>query len=1085
MTKNTKFKLTFLTFSLFFKISVICSQNTYEPKIFPPDPNVQLMNKFIEQPVSLNTGLANVSIPLYTISLDGLQLPLNLDYFTGGIRVNEMASEVGLGWTLNLGGSISRAVRGNPDDLSGIGYMETPYTVAQARAGMEDVDYISELQYLDQRDFEPDVFTISCLSFSGKFYFDKAQNEFVQVPKTDAKITYNRNAAGQIISWVLRDDKGNQYFFGQNEDLSRTQVERSSSTKSISYTETGIVGGESNIADHIITWYLMEMKTVASNKISFFYTETAEYPDRIKTGESFLYKGDRFAEQELSYGFLHRTIKNTSVSKIETKNEQILIAQSSQSRLDATNAKSLEYITVLNNKGSQIKKFKFNYGYFSSLENTNETRISNPEQYKYRLKLLSLNELNTVNTAVKTTSFTYENNFLPNRNSNAQDAWGFYNGKSNVTLIPDLAQITRINRSFLANRNIDEDLSKAFILKSMKLPTGGTVEYEYESNRAGFIENKSYPENFDQKESKAVYFTPLVPDPGPEGNASLNFDNYYRQNFTIQNVAGPVALTVNIEGCSNSPVPSLDCHFFLKIKGITNPGYTQNIYSGQFTLNLPDGAYYVEATKNGSPVSNYAFTSSLFWNEKMLSPEGGERVGGLRIAKVTLKEANQPDIVKEFKYINPALGVTSGRMYQYPIFFEKDYNGKGNGNSFNATSSSVAQTSLTANTPVSYQYATVLMPSAKDSKLNGKVEYEYATGFSSLLIYSQSNTISVNKTEKNIGWLEGKLLHEKTYSYDNNTYNLIEETINNYEILDQKSIQDFGVLFEHRGQYPSSPGGGANAGANFYMYEFYYLFTGRHKMTWSLNTKYLTNGPVAQMTNYQYKTGTDLLKSQKEKTSLANEETETKYYYAPDAEMNAEPFISELKAANIVSAPLVVQSFKAGVKLSEQKTVYDKSAATSGLLLPKMVYANKGLAAVDVNLDKKITFNQYDTNGNILQYTLESGIPVTIIWGYTKTQPIAKIENATIPQITTALGVSDLSALNETNLTAINALRNNSTFVNAMITTYTFIPGVGISTRTDPKGDTTTFTYDTFGRLEFIKDKNGNILSENQYNYKP
>ncbi|WP_127340625.1 hypothetical protein [Flavobacterium cupreum] len=1045
------------------------------------------MNKFIEQPVSLNSGLANVSIPIYTIGLDGLQLPLNLDYFTGGVRVNEIASEVGLGWTLNLGGSISRAVRSNPDDLDG-GYMNTIYTVAQARAGVENVEFNNDLQYLDQRDYEPDVFTFNCSSFSGKFYFDKEQNEFIQVPKTDAKIRYSRNSAGQIISWILTDDKGNQYFFGQTEDLSRTQIERSSSTISRSYTDTGIVGGASNIADHIITWYLMEVKTVASNKVSFFYTESAEYSDVIKTEQSFLYKGilvNNDQGQELSSGFLQRIIKNTSVSRIETKNEQILIAQSSQSRLDATNAKSLEYVTVLNNKGSQIKKFKFNYGYFSSLENTNETRISNPEQYKYRLKLLSLNELNTENTAVKTTSFTYENSFLPNRNSNAQDAWGFYNGKSNVTLIPDLAQITKINRSFLANRNIDEDLSKAFILKSMKLPTGGTVEYEYESNRVGLIENKSYPENFDQKESKALYFTPLVPDPGPEGNGNLNFDNYYRQNFTIQNVTGPVAITVNIEGCSNTPVPSLDCHFFLKIKGITNPGYTQNIYSGQFTLNLPDGEYYVEATKNGSPVSNYAFTSSLFWNEKMLSPEGGERVGGLRIAKVTLKEANQPDIVKQFKYINPALGVTSGRMYQYPVFFEANYKGNEDVGSFKATSSSIVQTSLTANTPVSYQYAAVLMPSSKDSKLNGKIEYEYATNFSSLENTGVYRTISLDKTEKNIGWLEGKLLHEKTFAYDNDnkTYNLIEETINNYEILDPKSIPNFGVLFEHRGVYQALAGGPAEV--NFYRFAFYPLFTGRHKMTWSLNKKYLTNGPVEQLTNYQYKTETDLLKSQKEKTSLANEETETKYYYAPDAEMSTEPFINELKTANIVSTPLVVQTFKAGVKLSEQKTVYDKSAATSGLLLPKTVYANKGLAAINVNLDKKITFNQYDTNGNILQYTLESGVPVSIIWGYTKTQPIAKIENATIPQITTALGVSDLSALNETNLTAINNLRNNSTFVNAMITTYTFIPGVGISTRTDPKGDTTTFTYDTFGRLEFVKDKNGNILSENQYNYKP
>uniref|UniRef100_UPI00374DB3F5 RHS repeat domain-containing protein n=1 Tax=Flavobacterium sp. TaxID=239 RepID=UPI00374DB3F5 len=114
----------------------------------------------------------------------------------------------------------------------------------------------------------------------------------------------------------------------------------------------------------------------------------------------------------------------------------------------------------------------------------------------------------------------------------------------------------------------------------------------------------------------------------------------------------------------------------------------------------------------------------------------------------------------------------------------------------------------------------------------------------------------------------------------------------------------------------------------------------------------------------------------------------------------------------------------------------------------------------------------------------ENGTPVTIIWGYNKALPIAKIENATNGQVAVALGVSDVSALNETNLDAINTLRNNASFANCMITTYTHIPLVGVSTITDPKGDKITYSYDSFGRLQFVKDKNDNIFSENQYNYK-
>lgn len=54
-----------------------------------------------------------------------------------------------------------------------------------------------------------------------------------------------------------------------------------------------------------------------------------------------------------------------------------------------------------------------------------------------------------------------------------------------------------------------------------------------------------------------------------------------------------------------------------------------------------------------------------------------------------------------------------------------------------------------------------------------------------------------------------------------------------------------------------------------------------------------------------------------------------------------------------------------------------------------------------------------------------------------------------------------------------------------MITTYIHKPLVGVTSVTDPKGDTQTYHYDNFNRLEFVKDKDGNVLSENEYHYRP
>ncbi len=84
----------------------------------PASPSAFQFQKYDEIPVSEYTGIPSISIPLYQIEEDGVTMPLSLNYHAGGIRVNEEASWVGLGWDFNSGSIIQEI---NDRDDYGIG----------------------------------------------------------------------------------------------------------------------------------------------------------------------------------------------------------------------------------------------------------------------------------------------------------------------------------------------------------------------------------------------------------------------------------------------------------------------------------------------------------------------------------------------------------------------------------------------------------------------------------------------------------------------------------------------------------------------------------------------------------------------------------------------------------------------------------------------------------------------------------------------------------------------------------------------------------------------------------------------------
>ncbi|MDR2236615.1 MAG: RHS repeat protein [Chryseobacterium sp.] len=190
--------------------------------------------------------------------------------------------------------------------------------------------------------------------------------------------------------------------------------------------------------------------------------------------------------------------------------------------------------------------------------------------------------------------------------------------------------------------------------------------------------------------------------------------------------------------------------------------------------------------------------------------------------------------------------------------------------------------------------------------------------------------------------------------------------------------------------------------------------------------------------------------------------------------------------ANMISIPLETVIKDNGNILSIDKTIFGNTTN----FYPSAV-ENKDLAQ---NPEVQATFDIYDDKGNLIQVTNKAGISTTTIWGYYQTLPIAQIVGAkyndisALPVITAAIAASNADADNSSNeaalLTALENLQMHNDLKQYPVTVYTYDPLIGLTNSVSSNGLKTSYNYDASGRLITVKDGNGKVLKENQYNYK-
>lgn len=477
----------------------------------PASPEAEAFTKYGNAPVSLYTGTPDIGIPLGTLKGRKFQVPINLSYDASGIKVEQIATNVGLGWNLQLGGVITRKVNGLPDDYkeaipaysrhyqrdSFVGksrfqkYIEVTPNEGQVLARGTVEDHHSYLRDQQERkiDSEPDTYSFSAPGLSGTLYIDygipsiyegrvvygsaKAycheHPELKIEPIMAPEIGFSFNTPvipgdfkdGSVKGWKITDGKGVKYTFTESE-----------TTKITDPDET---------VEFISAWHLTEIETPGSqDKVTLSYTKTGYWQNKQLGGRDIIRREKLENGCAPSLNSISRSrdyqVNQPRLNFVYLNDRMALrLHYHSNSRLDLLGRHALSSLEILNRKGDRLNKIQFGQTYFET---------QNPlTELDYRLRLDEVKIFGQRDTDFKVFNLEYYEGYLPSRNSFAQDYWGYYNGQVNPqTLIP--ANPLFDDESFLGqDRKPSLYHSRIGTLRKLNYPTGGFTEFSYKLHK--------------------------------------------------------------------------------------------------------------------------------------------------------------------------------------------------------------------------------------------------------------------------------------------------------------------------------------------------------------------------------------------------------------------------------------------------------------------------------------------------------------------------------------------------------------------------------------------------------------------------
>ncbi len=1025
------------------------------PQYLPKSPAAYSFSKYIDYPVSLYTGVPDISIPLYKIEAAGLSIPITLSYHASGITVSQEATAVGLGWSLNAGGVISRTVKGgddfqehaSPNGLSK-GYLELP----EGKQPLSNADYFWTTQeYCLKGDPEPDIFFYSCAGGSGKFILGKDSVPVLFSRDDHARIRMLQ-ANGRVKPFEMYDADGNRYLFDQMEetlsyDASRPYHQNASGNHDMTDI-TEIHGYFGDPMEYVSAWYLTRIVTVRGDTVSFTYSaenyqlpvqESAVKQNLISVSGYASGTDNDFGPTRVDYSCHKSVLRSFRLTGISWRDGHAEFGYTAREDLvgtaEGTDPMKLSSFKVYNKNGRTVKDLSFNYGYF------NQTATGDNAHVSKRLRLDGLTDCLADSASY---SFGYINGILPPKNSRNTDSWGYSNGSSQgANYYPSAVYDNTVYAG--GNKTPNEYRMSIGTLSSVTQPTGGTTRFTYEANRyttAPYWTTKSLYGSLDiyrngDDENYTDYSDTQTDTVTFSATTTVNIQQYFEYTGTNLPPSGS-----NRFGNTNYRVFTIkkrnDNGTFTSVRYWPVPEQlvTQRSYNAlPENLQLQAGTYLFIAES----VADELYCELRYsYQGKVLQPGTDVLGGGLRVKRI------EGETTVDYTY-------EEGELMVKPVFaYLLTKRTKQSVYPYDVLSATYVMQPSESTTP---------MTSLKNGNIYGygKVTESFADGTKRVTTYhneAESETDYPFYTPE-VNYYNG--LPESAVTYDKQGNEVCGESYAYTHINSPVTL--YGFVYRNYGM------------AYFYSYTPEWITLAQKNRTDRFADSGNPDSTSRTVTvNYTYN---DDLVPLTEQYACGQDRFTNSYRYAGDFSGSV---YTLMRNRNMVRCPVESLTLKNGKVIAGRRTGYGIAHGMPVPLSDSYIQTETPLTenGYGDGFESRVSYAAYNRFGLPGQVTKDTQKRV-YLWGYGGHYLVAEIDNADYVQVEDALGsafvaqLAEKDAPSDTDRQAIRSLR--TLLPQAKVTVCEYEPLVGVTGITDNRGCRAGFGYDGAGRLNAITDQ--------------